>query len=368
MAEEEDYEGLPESSPLAAHMLSGAMAGVAEHCVMYPVDSIKTRMMALSPDPKAVYRNPLEAFTRIITTEGLFRPLRGVTAMLGGAGPAHAMYFACYEKMKVKLSETSLGPGAVSQGVAGACATVCHDVIMNPADVIKQRMQVYGSSHTACIACGRAVLQREGASAFYRSFSTQLTMNIPFQALHFVIYEKCQDMLNSERAWNPWSHVVSGGAAGGVAAALTTPLDVCKTLLNTQESCVLKRSDKSTVSGLLEAWRTVYRVRGVRGFYAGVQARVLYQVPSTGISWTVYELFKHYLSSGGNDSGDDGSPELEAELAKLETTHNTTEVVAEKLNRQVAAVSGVSPLILHARIQNDSLAEHLTLSDRYPAP
>lgn len=31
-------------------------------------------------------------------------------------------------------------------------------------------------------------------------------------------------------------HVVAGGAAGAVASAFTTPLDVVKTLLNTQET------------------------------------------------------------------------------------------------------------------------------------
>lgn len=42
--------------------------------------------------------------------------------------------------------------------------------------------------------------------------------------------------LNKERKYNPWAHVVAGGAAGALAAACTTPLDVTKTLLNTQET------------------------------------------------------------------------------------------------------------------------------------
>lgn len=42
--------------------------------------------------------------------------------------------------------------------------------------------------------------------------------------------------LNRERRYNPLVHVVAGGAAGAVASAVTTPLDVVKTLLNTQET------------------------------------------------------------------------------------------------------------------------------------
>jgi len=35
--------------------------------------------------------------------------------------------------------------------------------------------------------------------------------------------------------------MISGGVAGGLAAAITTPLDVCKTLLNTQTTNVSER-------------------------------------------------------------------------------------------------------------------------------
>lgn len=36
----DDYEHLPTPSP-ATNMMAGAAAGVLEHCVMYPMDSIK---------------------------------------------------------------------------------------------------------------------------------------------------------------------------------------------------------------------------------------------------------------------------------------------------------------------------------------
>lgn len=42
MADFDDYESLPDSmaSP-AIHMIAGSMAGILEHCVMYPIDSVK---------------------------------------------------------------------------------------------------------------------------------------------------------------------------------------------------------------------------------------------------------------------------------------------------------------------------------------
>lgn len=60
---------------------------------------------------------------------------------------------------------------------------------------------------------------------------------VVLQALHFMTYEWCQSMLNPARAYDPRAHALSGAAAGALAAAATTPLDVCKTVLNTQVTC-----------------------------------------------------------------------------------------------------------------------------------
>ncbi|XP_056889917.1 mitoferrin-1 isoform X3 [Takifugu flavidus] len=182
-------------------------------------------------------------------------------------------------------------------GVAGSVATVLHDVVMNPAEVIKQRLQMFGSPYRGLWDCVVRVTRAEGVGAFYRSFSTQLTMNIPFQAVHFITYELMQEQLNPHRRYRPGSHIVSGAAAGAISAAVTTPLDVCKTLLNTQENVALSSLHISGhLSGMANAFRTVYRLGGPAAFFKGVQARVIYQMPSTAIAWSVYEFFKYFLT------------------------------------------------------------------------
>lgn len=138
------------------------------------------------------------------------------------------------------------------------------------------------------------IYKQEGIVAFYRSFTTQLTMNIPFQCIHFMTYEVMQNAMNPERVYDPLSHMISGGVAGAAAAVCTMPLDVCKTLLNTQECCSHTRV--SYVNGMFSAFRLVYEYQGFRGYFKGVGARMLFQMPATGISWSVYELFKYLLS------------------------------------------------------------------------
>lgn len=189
---------------------------------------------------------------------------------------------------------------------------------------MKQRMQVYGSPYRSWVACLSAVLKTEGWMAFYRSFGTQLIMNAPYQSLHFVVYEFVQDRLNPDRNYKPLTHVLSGGAAGAVAAAATTPFDVMKTLLNTyqqrekvgipQTPADLPKTPENSndpsespvqrkrVRGITGAAKEVYRLGGIRGFFAGTVPRVLYQIPSTAIAWSTYEFFKFALITYGSSS------------------------------------------------------------------
>ncbi|KAF4070495.1 hypothetical protein AMELA_G00286030 [Ameiurus melas] len=305
-SEDDSYESLPLHASFGTHMTAGAVAGVLEHTVMYPVDSVKTRMQSLQPDPKAQYRSVYGALKQIVTTEGLMRPLRGLNITVLGAGPAHALYFACYERIKRSLSDViqNGGNSHIANGLAGSVATVLHDAVMNPAEVVKQRMQMYNSPYRGLWDCVLTISRNEGLAAFYRSYSTQLTMNIPFQALHFMTYELMQEQLNPGRQYRPGTHMVSGAVAGAVSAALTTPLDVCKTLLNTQEDVALNSARVSGhLSGMANAFRTVYRLGGLTAFFKGAQARVIYQMPSTAIAWSVYESFKYFLTRDEESTG-----------------------------------------------------------------
>lgn len=114
-------------------------------------------------------------------------------------------------------------------------------------------MQMLNSPYKSAVQCCIDIYRREGFPAFYRSYTTQLTMNIPFQSIHFMIYEFAQKLTNKDGAYNPPAHMLSGAAAGAVAAAITTPLDVCKTLLNTQQG--------GATAGLIEAARKVRNTR-----------------------------------------------------------------------------------------------------------
>ncbi|CAG8860243.1 Mitoferrin [Caenorhabditis elegans] len=312
---EDEYESLPTHSvPIQVHLTAGALAGAVEHCVMFPFDSVKTRMQSLCPCPETKCPTPVHSLMSIVKREGWLRPLRGVNAVAAGSMPAHALYFTVYEKMKGYLTGNSAGhSNTLAYGASGVVATLIHDAIMNPAEVVKQRMQMAFSPYGSSLECARCVYNREGVAAFYRSYTTQLAMNVPFQAIHFMSYEFWQHVLNPEHKYDPKSHLIAGGLAGGLAAALTTPMDCVKTVLNTQQAAEADPANRRIFlqnelqaryryRGISDAVRTIYSQRGLSGFSCGLQARVIFQVPATALSWSVYELFKFMLSFEGGHS------------------------------------------------------------------
>lgn len=179
-------------------------------------------------------------------------------------------------------------------------------------------MQVHGSTHESIAKCARSVYENEGFRAFYISYPTTLAMTIPFTAIQFAAYESLSKVLNPSRRYDPFTHCISGGMAGAVAAAMTTPLDVIKTLLQTRGTARDIHIRNSALSdlfllcryllfsslylflspfpdvlltarnlgkGLVDAAKIIHEREGWKGFLKGLRPRIVTTMPSTAICW-----------------------------------------------------------------------------------
>jgi len=247
-------------------------------------------MQVFATSPAAVYTGIGNAVTRISSTEGLRALWRGVSSVILGAGPAHAVHFGVYETVKDFAGGNQRGNQWLATSIAGASATIASDALMNPFDVVKQRMQMHQSEFRSVFTCARVVYRNEGLAAFYVSYPTTLTMTIPFTAVQFTVYEHLKRLLNPSGSYSPLTHIVAGGLAGGVAAGVTTPLDVAKTLLQTRGTS--RDSDIRNARGMVDAFRVIWKRDGMRGFGRGLAPRVLTFMPSNALCWLSYEFFK----------------------------------------------------------------------------
>lgn len=163
---------------------------------------------------------------------GFVQLWRGAPAMVVACVPSHAAYFSVYEKAKQLTGANQPGHHPVAAAMSGAMATTLHDAILTPMDVVKQRLQLgfYGG----VLDSMRRIVREEGARALYRSYPTTVLMNIPYAGVLVASNESIKQVLNPTGVFSMPTYLLAGALAGACAAAVTTPLDVLKTRLQTQ--------------------------------------------------------------------------------------------------------------------------------------
>ncbi|XP_058075144.1 uncharacterized protein LOC131223693 [Magnolia sinica] len=279
------------------YMVAGSIAGCVEHTAMFPIDTLKTHMQARTTCAvQAAAPTLRQAFQSVLKLEGPTALYRGVAAMSLGAGPAHAVYFSVYEFCKEHLSAGNPNNSA-AHAASGVCATIASDAVFTPMDMVKQRLQLRSSPYKGVLDCIGRVLREEGFGAFYASYRTTVLMNAPFTAVHFATYEAVKkglmevspESVSDERFI---VHATAGAAAGALAAAVTTPLDVVKTQLQCQGVCGCDRFASGSIGDVI---RTIVREDGYSGLLRGWKPRMLFHAPAAAICWSTYEAAKSFF-------------------------------------------------------------------------
>ena len=359
MSEEDlDFEEWDGNSPFWIHCVAGSLAGVVEHTAVYPLDTVRTHIQvcAACMKPQAVASNTNNTKVGSSLAKGAVRgsrtlakqqpnlpmgmwqtirhlvqepavlsataavpsnqspPLgsstassvpmmpnygrlwRGVQTILIGCIPAHALYFSSYEIVKASTLDSNGHVTTYGSSLAGAAATFSHDLILTPLDTIKQRMQL-GHYQNVSSALHQISLS-EGYMALYRSLPITLITNIPYGMIMVTVHEKSKEFFAAPDRPVYQTVLAASSLAGFVAAAATTPLDVLKTRLQTQNlkpTCIGKTDCIKKPLTLPQAIRSVYQNEGIAGFFRGMQPRVLAHTPAVAISWTTYEVTKDFF-------------------------------------------------------------------------
>ena len=69
----------------------------------------QTRMQILSPGGVPAYTGLVQGTYRMAAGEGVLSLWRGMSSVVVGAGPAHAVYFATYEAVKHVMGGNKVG-------------------------------------------------------------------------------------------------------------------------------------------------------------------------------------------------------------------------------------------------------------------
>jgi len=77
-----------------------------------------------------------------------------------------------------------------------------------------------------------------------------------------------------------------------MAAAISTPLDVVKTRLQTEG---VTSNTKYRNTGVLSVLRQIIQEEGNQAIWRGLKPRILFHVPSAAICWGTYETMKELI-------------------------------------------------------------------------
>lgn len=130
-------------------------------------------------------------------------------------------------------------------------------------EVIKQRRQ---TTNTSSLKIFKYAYKTEGISGLYRGFGTTVLREIPFAFVQFPVFEYLKVLwsrtIRDGKSISSWEVSLCGAAAGGIAASVTTPLDVIKTRIMLADQNLVDRRYLNTYG----MCKVIYQKNGMKGY------------------------------------------------------------------------------------------------------
>jgi solute carrier family 25 phosphate transporter 23/24/25/41 len=142
----------------------------------------------------------------------------------------------------------------------------------------------------------RSVQAENGILAFYKGYTPAMLSLSPFIAINFASFDTLKALYFGEKKAtkkelqkrNPFAILGLGAIAGIFAQTCCYPLDTVRRRM---------QMAGNHYSSTANAFSTIMKVEGIRGFYKGMSANALKVVPNNAIRFAAYEVLKSYFMS-----------------------------------------------------------------------
>ncbi|KAK6495420.1 hypothetical protein TWF481_003444 [Arthrobotrys musiformis] len=277
-------------------VLAGATAAFTIDLIIYPIDTIKTRLQASSEWTGG----------RRELFKGAYQ---GVGSIILATLPSSAAFFLTYNFLVKNISSAllpsnNLHSQALQSGIHSFSSAIAETVscaILTPAEVIKQNAQVVSPTSRNKTSLSLTVFQTllKEPKSLFRGYTALVSRNLPFTAMQFPLYEEIRRRIYEHEGIPHPSLLqvgtitaISAGSAGSFAAAVTTPLDVVKTRM-----MLLKHGgSKGGSAGMFETAKMIVRTEGPKAIWSGGLLRSVWTFLGSGLYLGTFESSKIYLS------------------------------------------------------------------------
>ncbi|KAL8830468.1 MAG: hypothetical protein Q9170_005721 [Blastenia crenularia] len=279
--------------PFVYQFAAGAVAGVSEILVMYPLDVVKTRVQLQQGRGvgEEGYNGMLDCFRKIIKNEGASRLYRGITAPILMEAPKRATKFAANESWG-KFYRNLFGIAKMDQKLSiltGASAGATEAFIVVPFELVKIRLQDRASAgkYTGIIDCVTKIVKQEGPLSLYNGLESTLWRHILWNSGYFGCIYQVKSLLPKAdgKGQQIRNDIIAGTVGGTVGTILNTPMDVVKSRIQNSPKIA------GSIPKYNWAWPalgTVMREEGFGALYKGFVPKVLRLGPGGGILLVVF--------------------------------------------------------------------------------
>lgn len=233
---------------------AGAISGISVDAILFPIDTIKTR---------------LQSKAGFLKSGGFTRLYSGLTPLLLGSMPSSAVFFISYETVRNEIGiERRTGHNVAINMLAASIGEINSCLVRVPCELLKQKGQTNVSTPLSLL---KHILRQHGIIGMYRGYSATVMREIPFSLVQFPLWEAIKSYFRErhERDYiTPLESICSGATAGGVAAAITTPIDVAKTR-------IMLSSGTQLSSNFIKVMYTIAKQEGVTALFSGLLPRMV---------------------------------------------------------------------------------------------
>ncbi|KAF2223149.1 mitochondrial 2-oxodicarboxylate transport protein [Elsinoe ampelina] len=278
--------------PFIYQFAAGAVAGVSEILVMYPLDVVKTRVQLQTGAGTGgdAYNGMLDCFRKIIKNEGFGRLYRGIEAPILMEAPKRATKFAANDEWG-KVYRNLFNAPKMTQGLSiltGATAGATEAFVVVPFELVKIRLQDKAQAHkyTGMIDCVQKIIRHEGPLTLYQGLESTIWRHVLWNAGYFGCIFQVRALLPkaSDKKGQVLNDLTSGAIGGTVGTILNTPMDVVKSRIQNSQ----KGAGARKYNWAVPALGTVYKEEGFRALYKGFLPKVLRLGPGGGILLVVF--------------------------------------------------------------------------------
>lgn len=292
----------------SARLIASSLATVTAVTISSPLDVLKTRLQIQNAhkSSEVIYPSLKQAFSRIWSQEGVKGFFRGYKATLMTTPLFHSIYFPCYEKLRLEISnryglEKS---NAKVVGASSAMAGVLCNVITNPLWLVRTRMQAevfrvssqlhYSRKYRSVLGSIYRVYTKEGFFALYTGLGASL-LGISHVCIYFPMYEQFKLFyanLYSDQ-WGPSSSAVivsSSLTAKFLTSCITYPHEVVRA--RQQDTRMHDNQSKS----VFKVIKRIYKNEGLKAFHRGFSLNLLRMLPQNAVMFLLYESLSNLIT------------------------------------------------------------------------